>query len=69
MNDREVIRDCQRDFTKGKLFLTDLVAFYDAVNLSADRARATDVISLEFCKAFDNSVQQHSWCSIGEIRI
>jgi len=53
MEDREMIRDSQHSFTKGKSCLTKLVAFYDGVTTSAHRGRATDVVHLDFCKVFD----------------
>lgn len=49
--DRQVIQDCQYDFTIGTTYLTKQMAFCVG---ALDKERAMDVIYLVFCKAFDN---------------
>ncbi|CAM4620795.1 unnamed protein product [Lepidochelys kempii] len=53
LEERKVIRNSQHGFTKGKSFLTHLIAFYNEITGSVDEGKAMDVLFLDFSKAFD----------------
>ncbi|CAM4578822.1 unnamed protein product [Lepidochelys olivacea] len=53
LEERKVIRNSQHGFTKGKLCLTNLIAFYDEITGSVDERKVVDVLFLDFRKAFD----------------
>jgi len=53
MEDRDMIQDLQRGSTKSKSCLTKQVAFHNGVTVSVDKGKATDVVYLDFCKAFN----------------
>ncbi|PKU43903.1 rna-directed dna polymerase from mobile element jockey- hypothetical protein [Limosa lapponica baueri] len=65
MEEKKFIRSGQHGFTKGKSYLTNLIAFYNGMTGWIDEGRAVDVVYLDFSKAFDTV--SHN-ILIGELR-
>lgn len=57
IKEKKVIIISQHGLNKSYLYLTDLTAFYGEMSVSVNEGRATDVISLDFSKAFDTVLQ------------
>ncbi|PKU41417.1 rna-directed dna polymerase from mobile element jockey-like [Limosa lapponica baueri] len=57
MENKEMIRYSQHDFTKGKSSLKNWVAFYECTTALVNKARGTDIIYLDLCKVSD--IVQH----------
>ncbi|KAJ7404805.1 hypothetical protein WISP_143587 [Willisornis vidua] len=53
MEEREVIQDNQRSFTKGKSCLNNSGVFYDGVTTSVEKGRVMDVIYSQYRKDMD----------------
>ncbi|PKU45795.1 rna-directed dna polymerase from mobile element jockey-like [Limosa lapponica baueri] len=56
MENKELIGDSQHGFTKSKSCLKNLVAFCNRVTMLVHKGRATDIICLDLCKAFDTAL-------------
>ena len=50
---KHVTGKSQHGFTKGKLCLTNLIAFYNKVSCLVDGGRAVDIVYLDFSTAFN----------------
>ncbi|KAJ7417796.1 rna-directed dna polymerase from mobile element jockey-like [Willisornis vidua] len=57
MVNKEVIDESQHGFSESKLCLMNLVAFYDVTSV-VDERRATKIIYLDLCKAFDTVLRE-----------
>ena len=54
----EVIQGSHHNFSKGRSYVTNLMAFDNGVPTSVDKGKETDVICLDLCKAF-NMIPHH----------
>ncbi|RMC06475.1 hypothetical protein DUI87_15910 [Hirundo rustica rustica] len=64
--DKEMIRDSQHSFIKGKSCLASLVAFCDEVTAVANKRKLTNIIDLGFHKGF-NMVPQNPHLQFGDM--
>ncbi|PKU49226.1 hypothetical protein llap_411 [Limosa lapponica baueri] len=64
MDDKEMMRGSQHGFTKAKWCLNSLVDFYNGVTALMNKARANDVIYLDFCKLNVQMEISNKWCYI-----
>jgi len=55
MKEKKTIRSSQQEFTKGKSYLINLIAFCDGRTGWLDEGRAVDAVYLDFSKAFGTS--------------
>lgn len=53
MKNKEVAGGSQHGFTKCKWYLQNLMVFYDGAAALIGKGKATNVIQLDLCKAFD----------------
>jgi len=53
VHNEELTHKGQCGFTKGRSYLTNMVALYIGVTKSVNKRRVTDISYLEYCKAFD----------------
>jgi len=52
MENKEIIHGSKHDL-QDRSYLTNLVAFYNRINVLVDKGRAIDVVYLNLCKASD----------------
>ena len=52
VEESELMWDSQHDFTRDRSYLCNLVAFYGHLSVSVDKGGDTDIVCLDFSKAF-----------------